>query len=214
MALEQGVDGEVGPNQRGDDVFGAVHVSVTDRPGIGPASRRARGIGRVGTEPRRMGQRDQEVTTVTHDPVDLPQDPVEVIDERERGDREGEIDLVGADERELGRVALMELGGDLVAMGEVAGGADLGDVGVGGRHPAAPLSEADDVVAGAAAQHEDTFGVDLADEPTVEICAQPGAELDVVERPVGAGSSGVIEGHPPSLVEPALVGAAPVAFRP
>lgn len=161
-----------------------------------------------------MGKREHEVAAVAYDSMDLAQDARQVGDERQRRHRQRQVDLIGADERQLGRMTLVELDRHLVAVGETASRGDLGHVGVGGGHPGSPQGQSHRVVAGPAPEHQHSFPVHIADEPAVEVDAEAGTEVHVVEGPVGVGSPGVVRDHAPSLADASRARAAPLPLRP
>lgn len=141
-----------------------------------------------------MGERDDCVSVGFQHPVDLSKDAVEVIDETQRPDRDGDIDLVSADEGQLGRPSLMKLDGDLMVGGQRSGRGELVTVVVGGDDAGAATSETNGGVAGAAAEIEDSLAFDLAQEASVDVGAEAGTELDMVDGSVCRGA-GVIARH-------------------
>ena len=100
--------------------------------------------------------------------MDLTEHPVEVGLQRQRRDREREVDAIGGEEGELGRSGLVELDRHLVTHRQRSGRGELGHVGIDRDHPGPPSGQADGRVAGTAAELEDALAVRVADEPALE----------------------------------------------
>ena len=170
-------------------------VAALDRALVGPTPHQPATVGHIGAQVGDVGERHQQVAPVGDHPVRLAEHASQVVDERERGDGDGEVDLVGSDERELGRMALVELAGHAVPVSEGAGRLDLGCIDVGGHHAGTAGCEPDRVVARPAPEHEHAPAVDVADQAMVELGTEPRTELHVVEGSVGARIAGVVQRH-------------------
>ena len=181
VTFEENVDGEIRAGEGGDEIFRGVHVALADRAGGLPRLHDTGRIAGISGQERRVGERYDNVSASANAPVDLAKDSIEILDEAQCPHRHGEIDLVGAYERELSRPGLMEFDGDVMLGGKAAGGGDLFSVAVGCDHAGTPASEPHGGVAGTAAKIEDLAAASVADHATVDVVDEPGAEFDIVE---------------------------------
>ncbi len=73
-----------------------------------------------------MGHGQHEVALGVQDPVDLAEEPVEVVDAGQREHAQRAVERVGAHEGQLGQVALVQLDLDLGLVDGRPGGLDAG----------------------------------------------------------------------------------------
>ena len=79
-ALEQHVRCELGASKRGDHRFGSMDVAAVDGLAGRPWVLNAAGVRRIGAQPRRVGERDDEMGLGSQYTMDLAKDPVEIVD--------------------------------------------------------------------------------------------------------------------------------------
>ena len=129
----------------------------------------------VGVEERecRMGQREHEWPLGLEHPVDLPEDPVEIVGGREAVHRNGRADRVGPNEaRWAGPWWVSTLTPSRSAL---SGPAHVGDVLVDGDHPGTGLGQRHGASAGAAPEVEDPSSVDVSEQLELALRRQAGA---------------------------------------
>ncbi len=163
MVLDEGVDREIGSPQRCDDAVGGVNPPAVDRIGVVPGSDIEARVGPIGTQCRRMGERQGDVTTLAKNPMSLAKCPIQIRGQRERRHGEYEIDLLGLDEGQFCRLGLVELDRDFVTVGQISCRVDLLDRSVDRGDPGASQSKPDRSVAGAAPEFQNPSTRDLAE---------------------------------------------------
>lgn len=205
--FEQLIDCEVGTAERGHDRFGGVDPAFADGVVVVPGDRHPVGVGGVGRERRGVWHRQDEMAAGPDDTVDLPEDAVEVSHERERRDRQGDVDVVGGEEGELCRLRLVELDRDLVLGGQGPRGAELGDVVVDRDDTSSAAGESDRGVSLATTQVEDASTGDIAEQSSFDLRPDPRAEVDRVQRAFETGSAGIVQRHGSSLAAARRLGA-------
>jgi len=191
--------------ERRDQILGAMDPTLTDRTRIVPAPHGSSVVDRIRAQESRVGHGDHEMGAVLEDPVDLAEDPVEVLDEAQGSDREGDVDLVGPDEGEVGELGRVEPHHGIVTSGEMPARLELARIGVHRRDDGAAPAETDGIVPGAAAQHEDVTPSELTQQATFDVGPDPGPELDVIEWTVGSRGAGLVDRHAPSVAHPETV---------
>ena len=138
-----------------------------------------------------MGERHTEGTAGAKNSIHLSQHPIEIVGPSERIDRQRKIDLVGANEGQIGEIAVVKFDLDLVDLCELSGGVDAGDVVVDGNHMSAGKGQAHGVVSESDAKLKDFLALWGGEEFQRIVAGKIGAPSDGVEwelRPTGEGS--------------------------
>jgi hypothetical protein len=102
-----------------------------------------------------MGERHTEGSAGAKNSIDLSQHTIEVVGPSERIDRQRKIDLVGANEGQIGEIAVVKFDLDLVDLCELSGGIDAGEVVVDGNHMSTGKGQAHGVVSESDAKLKD-----------------------------------------------------------
>jgi hypothetical protein len=97
-------------------------------------------------EPGRMGERHAEGPAGAKNSIDLSQHAIEIVGPSKCIHRQREIDLVGANKGQIGKIAMVKFDLDLVDLCELSGGVDAGDVMVDGNDMSAGKGKAHGVV--------------------------------------------------------------------
>ena len=210
--LEHRVDREPGPPERREqhaERDGAVGLvgGRGRRPGhrarVPPGAAQHRlAAGRVEHDERRVGEREHERSIGAQHAVDLAEHAVEVGDGRQAVGRQGGVDRVGADERQLGERAVVGLDPHALTLGPLAGVVQVAGVDVDSDHPGTRLGQRHRAGAGAAGQLEHAPALDVPEQLELVLGGQPGAVAHGVRVEGGAGGAGEREAgpsHPPSM---------------
>ncbi len=139
----------------------------------------------------RVGERADQGGTGAQHAVDLAEDPVEVALAAEFVDGDGAVDGVGADEGQLGDVAVVELEAPFEAFGAIAGDLESPVVAVDHDHVSTLAGESHGGLSASGAEHEEPLRADLAEQPQAALVGDVG--------PVGhdvVGEVGVIRREP------------------
>jgi hypothetical protein len=111
--------------------------------------------------------------------VDLAEDPVQVLDLGQRGDRQRGVDRVAPQEREVGQVRAVELDADVLLLARLPGPVDPAGHLVDDDHLGLVAGQGEDGVGPAAAQDQDPLALDLAQEPELGLAGDVGAVLEL-----------------------------------
>ena len=133
---------------------------------------------RLGHELQRVRQGDDERRFGAQYAVDLTEHARDIGHLREGVHRETEVDLVGADEREVGEVAVVELDANVLGLGVVPGDRQAGRRRVDHDDTGALPGERDRVAAVAATELEDAPAVAAPDQPVDRVVGQAGTEAN------------------------------------
>ena len=134
-----------------------------------------------------MGERAGQCRPGAQHPVDLTQHTIEIGHPAELEGGQGDVDGVGADEGQLGEIALMQFDPDLMGLGEIAGGLDVGEVGVDPDDMCPLAGQGHDVVAVAGAEDEHPSAIGVAEEAQGALVGDVGAVGHDIGRDAGVG---------------------------
>ena len=141
---------------------GAPHLEATERERRRARCRRGRPRARIG-----WSWENTNAAPGAQHAVDLAEQPVEVLDLVHDAGRQREVDRVGAEEREVGGVALVPLDPDLGRVGELAAERELRRGHVDRDHVRALAGHRDRVLARPAPDVEHPAALDVAAEAEV-----------------------------------------------
>jgi hypothetical protein len=133
-----------------------------------------------------MGERHAERTAGAKYSIDLTQHSIEVFGTGKGVDRQRKVDLVGTNEGQIGKIAVVQFDLHLVDFGQLAGGVDAGNVVVDGNDMGTGEGQAHGVVPESDPELQDLFALGSSNELQRIVARKVGAPRDSVERKLGS----------------------------